>query len=176
MAVLKVDEAIEAAAKPGQQAEALQRFATLIWNAWKLDDFAQHKSEVEIERPFIRPLTCALFTAYRHAAAIPLAQLGALRTGAGREMLLPTEEILAPIKKAMPTYSDFLDKRGTSVLHYVLDALEEKLLAQLSSDLTEQSTDEQSIQLAQEILKEVDRVQADKTKVEPPAGFTAPTN
>ena len=53
----------------------------------------------------------------------------------------------------MPYYADYLDKAGPDGYHYILEALETKLLLEIDQMLVGAAADQASIQQAAEILR-----------------------
>jgi hypothetical protein len=129
---------------------------------------------VDKERPFLSPMTWALFSAYRRVLNLPAAQVMVMRTGADQKILADPKTLLDLVKAALPHYSDYLDQFGTGGLSLLIEDLEEKLLAELVTSLESTASDEKSVTQAAAILKAVEKVRAStKSEAELPAFPTA---
>jgi hypothetical protein len=149
-------------------AEAKQLGETL-WMTTGLNKFAEasDRPNGQQERPFVSPLTWALFSAYTGAVMFPVAQLTALRTGLDGKILNKADVILEPIREALPECKDYIDKVGLSGLKHLVKALERKLLAQIALDLQGEASDNEAVKHAAKIVEAVDAA-AVAMKPQPP--------
>lgn len=154
---IKMDYAIDAAAKKDEMGEKIRKFASTIWNISGLDKIADTEIP-DKERPFVPPLVWALFSAYRLVMGYPVAQLAAMRTGVGSQLLADPKPMLDLIKAALPNKIAFIDKYGVSGLPFLVDELENAILAAIQNSLHDGSSFQGNIEQAAVIIAAADRV------------------
>jgi len=169
---LKMDVALNAAAQQNDEGRKIRLFAETIWKASGLDnDNLRATTEyIDKERPFLSPMTWALFSAYRQVLNLPAVQVMVMRTGVEPKILADAKPIIDMVRTALPHYSDYLDQFGTSGLSLLIDDLEEKILAEIVASLKSTASDDKTVAQAAAILKAVQKVAAStKPEVELPA-------
>jgi len=104
-------------------------------------------------RPYVSAMAWATYTAYMVICIHAVMRWHALRFGLGEKELTDNEAIKRLIVAAVPYYADYLDKVGPDGYHYILEALETKLLLEIDQMLVGTAADQASIQQAAEILR-----------------------
>lgn len=115
-----------------------------------------HKSAAKA-KPFLSAMAWAIYIAYTAICTHALLRCHVLRYGLGSK-LIDDEAIKKLIIAALPTYSNYLDKFGPDSYHYVLDALESKLLQEIQQMLLGHETDQASVKQAAEIVQKSNTV------------------
>jgi hypothetical protein len=88
-APIKMEVAIEAAAQQDEEGRKAREFAEMIWKTSGITDNANPPPDwIDKERPFLPPIAWAIFSAYRHVLALPIAQITVMRTGVGTKCWL----------------------------------------------------------------------------------------
>lgn len=111
--------------------------------------------EAEKERPFITPMAWAYFSAYltitRHAAI----KMHAIKNGLDIKEAIDAnlQSVLKLTQKTLPNRAQYIEKKGESGLHKLLDELEECLLSEFDKTFNGKETDKNSIAQAAEIIK-----------------------
>jgi hypothetical protein len=170
---LNMDYVLKVSGKEDGEGRKLREFAEVIWKTAGLDNLKPLES-IDKERPFLPPMTWALFSAYRQVLNLPLAQVMVMRAGASQKILADPKPLLDLVRAALPHYSDYLDQFGTGGLSLLIEDLEEKLLAEIVSSLESTASDDKAVTQAAAILKAVENVRVStKSEVELPNFPTA---
>lgn len=170
---IKMDVALDTAAKQDADGANVREFADVIWKACGLDNL-KPVDPPDSERPFIPPLAWALFSAYRQVLGYPVAQLAAMREGVGSRFIADPKSMLDLVKSALPHQAEFVDEFGTLGLSYLIDDLEEALLKELRRSLYNPDADQANVEQAAAILKAADKLaQSSHESINPPTGFRA---
>lgn len=173
---LKMDVTITAASQQNEEGRKIRELAEIIWKTSGLnDDNLKPITEyIDKERPFLSPMTWALFSVYRQVLNLPAFQVMIMRTGVDQKIIADTKPILDMVRVALPHYSDYLDQFGTSGLSLLIDDLEERLLGEIVASLESTASDDKTVAQAAAILKAVQKVAAStKPQVELPVSPTA---
>ena len=72
---------------------------------------------------------------------------------AGSKDLLDKEKVSKLVKAALPHQSGFIDKYGDAEYHYLLEQLEDALLASLREMLAGEETDKATVEQAADIVR-----------------------
>lgn len=167
-ASINMDVALDAAAKQDAEGAKLREFATVIWNAAGLENLKAYDS-AHSERPFLPPLVWALYSALSQVLSHPVAQLAAMRTGAGGKALIDPKPMLDLVKSALPHQTAFIDQFGVGGLAYLIDELEEALLREIQRALHNPNVDQASLEQAAAILKAAEKLaKTSREAIEPP--------
>jgi len=169
---VKMDVALNAAAKQNEEGRKIRQFAEAILKASSIDsDNLKPITEyLDKERPFLSPMTWALFSAYRQVLSLPLLQVMAMKAGIWQKIFADTKPIVDMAKTALPHYSDYLDQYGIGGLSLLIDDLEEKLLAEIVASLESTASDDKTVAQAAAIVKAVQKLAASmKPETELPA-------
>ncbi len=114
------------------------------------------------ERPFVSPITWALFSAYQTIIGFAYMRAKILELGIeGAGEFLNTEHVKNLLKTTLPDRAEFIDQSDIGAHYFLLDELEEKLLGELRKMLDGVETDEAAIAQSANIMKAVDEVVAD---------------
>jgi len=170
-APMKMEVAIDAAAQQDAEGMKIRAFAELLWKSSGMEN-PQPSEWIDKERPFISPIVWALFSAYRHVLGLPIAQITVMRTGVGQKMLADPKAILDMVKSALPHQSNYIDEYGTGGLPYLIEELEDKLLAEIIASLESTTSDAKSVEQAAAILKAAEKVaKSTEPQIELPTGL-----
>lgn len=132
----------------------IEAFLEQIVKIGNLDNLKKVEAESDRYRPFLNPLSWALFSAYRTLLTVPAMIILALRAG-GDTTLLKLDEVRDLVRKALPEYGQFIEDYPWGLSH-LIGPLEEKLLNALRDDLAGVQIDEASVQQAAAISRAVD--------------------
>src|ERR1700749_5163581 len=116
---LNMDNFLCAAAHDDQEGAKAKAFAEGIWKTNGLENPKPLES-VDKERPFLPPMTWALFSAYRQVLNLPAAPIMAARAGAGKKLLADAKLLIDSVKAVLPHYSQHLDQFGTGGLSLLI--------------------------------------------------------
>lgn len=108
-----------------------------------------------LARPYLTPMVWAVFSAVSAIVAHSVTRLEALKTGVATDSFINQEAIGRVIAAALPDYDDTYARNGPTDYPRVLDALEEKLLAEIQNMLSGKDDDRRSIEQASEIVRQV---------------------
>jgi hypothetical protein len=163
-----MDNLLDAAGQENEEAAKLRAFAEIIWKTTGLETPKPLES-VDKERPFLPPMTWALFSAYRQVLNLPAAQIMAVRAGAGKKILADVKPLIDSVKAVLPHYSEYLDQFGAGGLSLLIEDLEEKLLAEIVASLESTASDDKTVTQAAVILKAAEKLRAsNKAEIELP--------
>lgn len=150
--VIKMDVALREAGKNTTASQSSQRFFTGIWDGLKLGDY-RHNPAPDAVRIYVPPYVWALFSTYRQVVNYPFAQIVVLKTGIKAGGALKAEPILEALKLALPHQVNFIETYKEVAIPYLIDPLEEKLLATIIGALNSNSSDQVVIRQSAIILK-----------------------
>jgi hypothetical protein len=115
-------------------------------------------------RPFVSAMVWATYTAYLAICMHAVVRWHILRFGLGAKDFSDKDVIAKLVTAALPHYRDYLEKAGPDGYHYILEALEERLLKEIEQMLSGVQADQASIEQAAEILRRSNEVLAEATK------------
>ena len=118
-------------------------------------------------RPFVSPMAWALFSAYQAIAIHAVLKHQIIKSGIGAKNLLDKDAVAKLVKAALPHQADYIDKYGDAGYHYLLEELEESLLAAMRKMLAGEETDKASIERAGKILKLSNELRANQSQIPP---------
>jgi hypothetical protein len=124
-------------------------------------------------RPFITPMAWAYYSAYEAILMHAVALMKMLQLGIDGLKFLKSEELIALIKTALPYQAEYIDQHGPSAAYYLLDQLENRLLAELKSMLDGGEADMTEVARAKKILDEAARVNFVVNEVQTTPAVTA---
>ncbi|MFW2601012.1 hypothetical protein [Aliarcobacter butzleri] len=133
--------------------ELQKAFGLIGDNVFKLEDF--NKFEISHLQPFLTPILWAYFQAYRTILAHDLTKLSLIKIGQHIPNIDDNSHILKLLYKALPEYSETIEKSKSLSCYNYLEILENKILLEIQNILDGLDVDKQSVQKAYEILKEV---------------------
>ncbi len=154
---LRMDKLMERAAGNSADADKIKEFGDMLF---KMTGQKSDKGgpSGDIHRPFLSPISWALFSAHASVLGYIGAQFYAVKTGIGAGIFADPKPIIDMVKAALPHQSDLIDKYGVAFLAYLVDELEEKILDTLMKDLRDPEFGLQTVAQATAILKEVEKV------------------
>jgi len=153
------------AAKEAPQNANVRRMFEIIGNAApKIEEGLPLPPNPAIcERPFVSPLAWAYFTALQTVIMGAFLRAKILEIGvSGADKFLNVEHEKNILKAALPHLTTFIDEHEEAGYHHLIEELEENLLKELSNILEGKGNDQQSLQQASEIMKEVDKVATER--------------
>jgi hypothetical protein len=162
-ASIKMEIALDAAAKQDAEGAKLRDFAKVIWNASGIENVKAGESP-HTERPYLPPLVWALYSAYSQVLSHPVAQIATMRAGVGSKLLADPKPLIDLVKSALPHQTEFIDKYGTAALAYLIEELEEALLREIQRTLHNPDADQASLEQAAAILKAAEKLADASTK------------
>jgi hypothetical protein len=158
MAILKFDEAVKKAADDDRFRKIFEVFSVNY-------DSDQVYKQSNKARPFVSELAWAYFSAYQTIISNGVLRLKALQTGVGDDFS-DHGAILKIVTASLPEYSEYISQNGVSGLHYLLDALETKLLKEIQVMLKDSGSDEEDMKRAAQILKETENLVSLNDKIQ----------
>lgn len=161
MAIMKFEAVAEEAARNAKFREIF----TIMGGAFditKVDLSGAAKA-----RPFVSPMAWALFSAYQAIAMQAVIKLEIIKSGIGAKDILDKESVAKLVKAVLPHQSGYIDKYGDAGYHYLLEELEESLLAALLKMLAGEETDRASVERAAEIVRLSSELTAKQSTVQP---------
>jgi hypothetical protein len=161
----------EAAAKEAaKNAEFREFFKTIGTDALKIERPGQAG---DCERPFVSPLSWALFSAYRTILVHAWGKLKLLTVGVpDPENMFTYEPMRKMLTQALPHRSDFIATVQPEQFHVLIEELEAALLSELRLTLDGEEDDRQSIQRAADITKAaIEAAESLKARSKLPAGL-----
>jgi hypothetical protein len=120
-----------------------------------------HTDNASKARPFISPLSWALYSAYRAICHHETLKLYMLENGIdymSKVESLNAEGVTALVKVVLPQYTEYMDKHGSRAFYHLFKELESALLHELDAMLQGKESDKDSIERAAQILKETEKV------------------
>lgn len=112
-------------------------------------------------RPFISPLSWALYSAYRAMCHHETLKLFILKSGMddmGKIESLNAEGVTAMVKAVLPHQTEYMEKYGSRAFYNLFQELESELLHELNNILQGKQSDKESIERAALILRETEKV------------------
>lgn len=112
-------------------------------------------------RPFISPLSWALYSAYRSICHHETLKLFMLKSGMddmGKVESLNAEGVTALVKMVLPHQTEYMEKHGSRAFYHLFQELESNLLHELNNILQGKESDKESIERAALILSETEKV------------------
>lgn len=153
MSIIKFEESSKEAAENPKFRELFETIGSGI----SLSDF--NAESARKARPFITPIAWAYFSAYQAIILQAVVKMEMLRKGvATPEKYFNFKANEALIKSVLPHQSDYIEKRGDSAHHYLLEELENLLLLEFQNIQNGKDSDIENTKRADSILKEVDKI------------------
>lgn len=146
----------EVAAKAAEQDPKARQFFEMIGAGF--DPKSMDLTEAVKARPFVSPMVWAVYSAMQAVIAHSIIRWHVLKGGLGTKDFANHEAIAKLIKSALPHYADYIDKQGPEGYYYVLEALDQRLLAEMRAMLSGTETDKAAIEQAAEILRTSEEV------------------
>ena len=137
--------------------ELQKAFVLMVDNVFKLEDF--NKFDISHLRPFLTPIIWAYFQSYRTILAHDLTKLSLIKMGQHIPKIDDNDHILKLLYKSLPEYSESIEKYKSLSCYSYLEVLEDKMLIEIQNILDGLEVNKQSVQKANEILKEVKEIQ-----------------
>lgn len=112
-------------------------------------------------RPFLSPLAWAYYSAYEAIVTHAVMKYELLKYDIDSpSKLLNTDKVTDVIKEVLPHYTDYVDKHDSSVLHFLLDDIENLLLGELQNIHKGIESDEENAERAASIIAKADSLAA----------------
>lgn len=153
MASINFEVAVKNAAKHPQ----IRKTFTAIGGDFDIKRFQTDNASKA--RPFISPLSWALYSAYRAICHHTTLKLHMLKCGLDIDKVesLNAEGVTKLVKVVLPHQTEYIEKHGSRAFHYLLEELEDSLLHEIDNILQGKQSDKESIERAGLILKESER-------------------
>jgi hypothetical protein len=148
----------ESAAREAERDPKVRQFFEMLGGGFDVSKIDQ--SGADKARPFLTPMVWAVFSASRAVTMQSVMRWHVLKGGLGPKDYTDHEAIQKLVLAALPHYQDYLKKHGPSVYYYVLDALEQKLLAELRTMVSGKEDDKASLEQAAEIIRQAQDLQS----------------
>lgn len=137
----------------------MQEFLSVI-GATAPTDINQLKNVARDEQPFLTELAWAYFHAYRSILYMNLARYTALKNAISAqdsdpEKYFSIENLREILKAALPHQSKFIDENDPGAYYYLLEEIEDCLLAELRKILDGEEADKSSTEKARRIMDAV---------------------
>lgn len=124
-------------------------------------------SGAALARPFITPLAWAYYSAFSAVIMSAVMKMQVLKVGVDNaEKYLNSEYPNKLLKTVLPSKSEYIEKHGHSVHHYLLDEIEELLLFELKNIQDGNEDDMDNAKRAAAITKEVDNITGEMAKMQ----------
>ncbi|MCL4315579.1 MAG: hypothetical protein M1527_01705 [Gammaproteobacteria bacterium] len=160
MAVMKFEAVAEEAARNAE----FRKMFTIMGGAidiTKVDVTGAAKA-----RPFVSAMAWALYSAYSAIAMHAVMRLHIIKSGIGAKDLFDKDAVAKLVKAALPHQAGYIDKYGDAGYHYLLEELEESLLAALRTMLAGEEADRASVERAAEIVRLSEELKAKQSTVQ----------
>jgi hypothetical protein len=113
---------------------------------------------VYAERPFLAPTVWSLFHAYKAILFLAATKVHFLTTGIGEPQLITNKNTDVALKAALPHLSKYIDQYSASGHHFLLDELEQRLLAAIQEMLEGRAADTHHLRQAAEIQRAANEI------------------
>jgi hypothetical protein len=153
---INMSYALPEAAKRTSDGAKTRLLAETLWRTSNVDEIKKNDHPPDRERPFIPPITWAIFSVYRQVLSYPVVQLAAMRAGAGPDILAKPDELMVAIKTAMPELTAMIDEHREGAFPFVIDLLEQRLLRSLVEALEKPEVEDSTVKQAAQILAAVE--------------------
>jgi hypothetical protein len=130
------------------------------------------KHNVNAERPFLSSTAWSLFYAYQAVLFLAATKLHFLTTGIGEPELITNRNTDTALKTALPHLAEYIDKYSAAGHHFLLDELEQRLLAAIQEMLEGRAADSDHLRQAAEIQRAANEIGWEPPK-EVPASIRA---
>lgn len=161
MAVMKFEAVAEEAARNAE----LRKMFTIMGGAFDINKV--DVTGAARARPFVSPMAWALYSAYGAIAMHGVMKLHIIKSGIGAKDLFDKEAVAKLVKAALPHQAGYIDKYGDAGYHYLLEELEESLLAAVRQMLAGEETDRATVVRAAEIVRLSEELRAKQSAVQP---------
>jgi len=149
VSVLKTDALAEELAK-NQQAQ--EQFRKLV--PANITQIADDVRGVEKAKPYVSPLTWAYYSAYQNLIWHAVAELKMATEGLQPSKFMKGN-LVPVLMKAMPNYSDYLEKNGVSGAYQLAQPLEDLLYAELKRAVEADGDDAADLEKARAISHQI---------------------
>jgi hypothetical protein len=160
MAVLKVDSI----SKKVEDNPALAKF---IGNITDRAPMERMDIKIHVERPFVSPISWALFSAYETIIGVARLRAEFLKNGIDPSDLIEIGKIKDILKAALPGFSEYIEKNEVEAMHYLLPDIEDMLLKELIKTIDGLDADDADLARASQIMQ---AIQDSQTKGAAPRG------
>lgn len=147
MAVVKFEAAAKEAANNPRFREMFSMIGNIDLNSFQTNQALK-------TRPFVSPLAWAYYSAYQAIVIHAVARLHMLKNGIDMVEVIDTKNVTELVKVALPHQVQYIEKYGPSAFHYLLDELENNLLAAFQLMLNGDESDQLTLEKAAAIIKQ----------------------
>ena len=142
----------EAVAERAESDPKIRQFLETFGNGFNITTDLE-QTEASKARPFVSPLAWAIYSAIVAIVANGVMRWHFAKGGLGSKDFSDHAALAKMIKAAIPEYSNYIDEQGVSNLHFLVDKLEAKLLAEFNAMMRGGEADRSSVQQTAEIMK-----------------------
>jgi hypothetical protein len=146
MAVVKFEAAAKEAAKNPRFREMFSMIGSIDLNSLPTDQALR-------TRPFVSPLVWAYYSAYQAIVLHAVVRLIMLKNGIDMVEVIDTKNVTELVKVALPHHVQYIEKYGPGAFHYLLEELENNLLAAFQLMLKGDESDQDTLEKAAAIIK-----------------------
>jgi hypothetical protein len=146
MAVVKFEAAAKEAAKN-------PRFREMFSMIGAIDHNSLLTNQALKTRPFVSPLAWAYYSAYQAIVFHAVARLHMLKNGIDMVEVIDSKNVTELVKVALPHQVQYIEKYGPGAFHYLLEELENNLLAAFQLMLKGDESDQDTLEKAAAIIK-----------------------
>jgi hypothetical protein len=146
MAVVKFEAAAKEAAKNPRFREFFSMIGGIDLNSLSTDQALK-------TRPFVSPLAWAYYSAYQAIVFHAVARLHMLKNGIDMVEVIDTKNVTELVKIALPHQVQYIEKHGPGAFHFLLEGLENNLLAAFQLMLKGDDSDQATLDKAAAIIR-----------------------
>lgn len=143
----------EKSAELAQNDDRVRQFFKDVSSNFNLDMKKDDIHNSAKARPFVSPMSWALYSAYESILALASTKLEALKTGIGNLNIFDKEAIANLVKTVLPNHHGYIEKYGDACYHYLLEDIETLLLAEMNKTLAGVEADQAQIEQAAKAVK-----------------------
>jgi len=104
-------------------------------------------------RPYVSPMSWALYTAYNSIVLQAALQFNALKSGDDPTKFVNAARTLEVVKTVLPEFAPLLEERREGAYPELLPEIEERLLAELRATAEGREWDQQSVERAKKVAQ-----------------------
>lgn len=147
MAVVKFEPAAKEAAKN-------PRFREIFSVIGSFDLNSLSNNPALRTRPFVSPIVWAYYSAYQAIIFHAVARLQMLKSGIDMVEVIDNKNVTNLVKAALPHQVQYIEQFGPGAFHYLLDELENNLLAAFQQMFKGDESDKDTLEKAAAIIKQ----------------------
>lgn len=111
-------------------------------------------------RPYLSDISWAYFSTYRRILGLATGQILMLQLGVNMPQILKTDDIRSLVEVALPHRKEFVEQFGDVAYFYLLEELEEKILAEVKAMIEGRESDASAVERARRVLEVIGKMDA----------------